>query len=120
MRRVARLYGDDELRVLWLTMRRQELALSVDGVWLRSGRRTADLAWEDIEQIQMSAVGARWLAPRVRIEIFSRDGRTHTVGPFPSAAAERWMRACAQAATEHGELLTAVSGGDGFALRERP
>jgi hypothetical protein len=116
--RDAKLYGDDELRVLWLTRGKQELALSVEGLWLRTGRRSAELVWDELDQIQATRVGQPWMAPRVRVEVFRTDGSAYTVGPFPSAAAERWLRACAQAAAEHGETLLPVADGIGFARVE--
>lgn len=115
--RVARLYGDDDLRVLWLTLGRQELALSVEGIWVRGGRRAVELAWSEVDQIQATPVGGRVMSSRVRVEVFTVEGPIHTAGPFPTPAAERWLRACAQAATEHGERLVPLDGAMGFAVQ---
>lgn len=108
------LWTDPELRVLWLTRRNQELALSLDGMWLRRRRRTAELVWEEIAQVQ--AVPSRALAKGVRIEVFLRNSHVHAVGPFPRLLATRWIAACAEAAREHGERPLRLDGAEGFAL----
>lgn len=115
--RGARLYGDDELRVLWLSSGRREAALSADGVWLRTRRRTAELQWAELDQVQCTPVG---LLPsrsaQARLDVFTVDGSVYAVGPFPRPLAERWVRACAHAASEHGERVLSLEGAAGFAL----
>jgi len=113
----ARLTVDEELRVLWLTQGSQELALSDDGVWLRSGRRAVDLEWQEIEQLQAVAIRGIRSGNRRRIEIFVRDGHVHVVGPFPSTDAERWVKACARSAADGGRRALPLEGAEGFAFR---
>lgn len=111
----TRLHAEGDLRVLWLSAGRSELALSVEGLWLRRGRREAELRWEEIQQVQAVPTPG----PRrgvVRIEIFDRAGGVDALGPFSRAPAERWLQACAQAATEHGEQPLPLQGATGFAL----
>lgn len=111
----TRLHAEGDLRVLWLSAGRSELALSVEGLWLRRGRRQRELRWEEIQQVQASPVSG----PRrgtVKIEVFTRDGDAQALGPFSRAPAERWLQACAQAAQEHGENPLPLYGTPGFAL----
>lgn len=108
------LWTDPELRVLWLTRRSQELALSLDGIWLRRRRREAELVWEEIAQVQVTS--SFGLSKGVRIEVFLPNSGVHSVGPFPHVLASRWIAACAQAAHEHGQRPLALDGADGFAL----
>lgn len=111
----TRLHAEGDLRVLWLSAGRSELALSVEGLWLRRGRRETELRWEEIQQIQASpTAGLR--RGTVRIEVFTRDGNADALGPFSRAPAERWLQACAQAAMEHGETPLPLHGTTGFAL----
>lgn len=111
----TRLHAEGDLRVLWLSAGRSEVALSVEGLWLRRGRRERELRWEEIQQIQaVPAAGPR--RGLVRIEVFDRNGGVETLGPFARAPAERWISACAQAATEHGEHPLGLQGATGFAL----
>lgn len=114
-RREARLYSDDELGVLWLTHGRCELALSDAGVWLRVGRRTADLPWVDIDQVQLSTVRGG----RASVEIFGTAGSRRSVGPFPAAKAEQWVRAAAVAARSAQRTPLPLEGTVGFALPPR-
>ena len=111
----TRLHAEGDLRVLWLSAGRSELALSVEGIWLRRGRKQTELCWDEVQQVQAAPVAS----PRrgaVRIEIFRRDGGADAIGPFSRAPAERWLQACAQAATEHGEQPLPLHGATGFAL----
>lgn len=111
----TRLHAEGDLRVLWLTAGRSELALSVQGVWLRRGRRESELRWEEIQQVQaVAAPGLR--RGSVRVEVFTPDGSVHALGPFGRAPAERWIAACAQAATEAGQAPLPLEGATGFAL----
>lgn len=111
----TRLHAEGDLRVLWLSAGRSELALSVEGIWLRRGRKQTELRWEEIQQVQAAPSGG----PRrgtVRIEVFRRDGAADALGPFSRAPAERWLQACAQAALEHGENPLPLHATLGFAL----
>ena len=110
----TRLYADEDLRVLWLTRRRQEIALSADGLWLRMGRHKVELRWDEIEQVQQSKVP---LWPRLAwIDVFT--GRAdHRVGPFPRAKVVLWMSACGAAARDAGRSTAEVAAGAGFAVR---
>jgi hypothetical protein len=111
------LRGDPELRVLWLSDGRQELALSAEGIWLRTGRREADLPWDDIDQVQLQPIGRR--GRTAKVEVFRGDGTAYAVGPYPAPVAERWVRACVQAAREAGQGPLPLDGGFGCALPHR-
>ena len=115
----TRLYGDDELRVLWLTRGREELAVSSLGLWFRSGRRTAELVWTEVDQLQVEPVGRR-AEGFVFVEVFPGGGKPCSVGPFAAPEATRWLRACREAAQEHGERTLDLDGAEGFALLPRP
>jgi hypothetical protein len=111
-RRGARLHRDDELDVLWLTCGRSELALSADGVWLRRGRRSADLTWDEVEQIQLGD-------PRgdeACLEIFPRDAPPCAAGPFPVALATTWIASAGASAAAAQRRPRALDGAPGFAL----
>lgn len=111
----TRLHAEGDLRVLWLTAGRSELALSVQGLWLRRGRRQAELRWDEMQQVQaVPASGPR--RGSVRIEVFDTDGDVHVLGPFARAQAERWLSACVEAATEAGRQPLALEGATGFAI----
>jgi hypothetical protein len=110
-----RLHRDEDLGVLWLSARRAEVALSREGIWVRAGRKDADLPWREIEQVQQSKV--RW--ERARIEVFRRDGSAYSIGPFPAAQGQRWVRAAGDAAVEAGLAPQRLDGAGGFALRSR-
>ena len=122
-REPARLFGDDELRVLWLVRGRQELALSSDGIWLRSGRLGLDLTWDEVEQVQGVPLGRKENGAAMRIEVFRapvndrKVGPVHTIGPFPGPESQRWLRACAEAALDAGRSPVPLEGASGFALR---
>lgn len=112
----AQLSHDDELQVLWLQDGSQELALSADGVWLRSGRKSLELTWAEIEQVQATSSVGGLRRERQRIEVFVHDGHVHVIGPFPSQMAEQWVEAAADAAA--GEVDVArLQGASGFATR---
>lgn len=110
----ARLYADEDLRVLWLTRRRQEVALSAEGVWLRMGRHKVELRWDDVEQVQLSKVPL-W-PRRAWIDVFTTDA-DHRVGPFPRQQVVLWLSACAAAVRDSGRTISEVAAGAGFALR---
>lgn len=110
----TRLYGDDELAVLWLVRGRAELALSSEGVWARSGRQGEELEWKELAQVQ--GVPATRAGTTVLVQLFLDDGRARSIGPFARAEAARWLAACRQAAVEHGERALPLDGADGFAL----
>jgi hypothetical protein len=112
----ARLYRDDELEVLWLVAGRHELALSSEGVWVRAGRRSADLPWSQLEQVQQSGLRRE----RCRIELFAVGGASYALGPFPSRFAEQWLRAAGDAAHRAGRGPLPIEGGVGFALPGPP
>jgi len=109
----ARLYGDDELQVLWLTRGRHELALSSDGIWLRRGRHNVEFTWAELNQVQGVDVHR---AGRIRIEVFDQHGHSYGVGPFPGAQAQRWLLACLQAAVAAGQHPLRLDGAEGFAF----
>lgn len=115
--RGTQLRAEGDLRVLWLTAGRSELALSVEGVWLRRGRTEAELAWAAIQQLQAVAVTGPSRQRKVRIELFRRDSGFFALGPFERAPAERWVQAAAEAAREHGEKTLPLEGAIGFALQ---
>jgi hypothetical protein len=114
--RGTQLRAEGDLRVLWLTAGRSELALSVEGVWLRRGRAEAELPWAAIQQLQAVAVSGPGRQRKVRIELFRRDGTFQALGPYDRAPAERWIQAAAEAAREHGEATLPLEGALGFAL----
>lgn len=116
--RQTRLYAEPDVRVLWLTAGRSELALSVQGLWLHHGRREAELEWHELQQVQVVPAGALSRQREVRVEVFARDGRVHSLGPFARGPAERWIQACAEAATERGEEPLPLEGAIGFALAQ--
>jgi hypothetical protein len=106
------LYRDEELGVLWLSGARTEVALSRDGLWVRSGRHEADLPWTEVEQVQQAVVRRS----RARIEVFTRSGAAYSLGPYPAAAGERWVRAASAAVNAAGWRPRPVLEGVGFAL----
>jgi hypothetical protein len=108
----SRLFREDDLGVLWLTAGRAELALSSDGIWLKTRRQKAELLWSEIEQLQQADVRK----DRARVEIFLVDGSAYSVGPFPAAQGQRWVRAAGDAAFESGCRPRGLSGAVGFAL----
>lgn len=113
----TRLHAEDDLRVLWLSAGRSELAVSVEGLWLCKGRRESDLRWHEVQQVQaVEATGLR--RGSVRIEVFRTDGGVQVLGPFARAPAERWLQACGDAAREHGEQPLPLEGATGFALAQ--
>lgn len=116
-KRGTQLRAEGDLRVLWLTAGRSELALSVEGVWLRRGRTEAELPWAVIQQLQAVSVNGPSRRRKVRIELFRRDQGFQTLGPFDRAPAERWVQAAADAAREHGEQTLPLEGALGFALQ---
>jgi hypothetical protein len=111
----TRLHAEPDLRVLWLCAGKSELALSEQGLWLRRGRREAELVWREIRQVQAVA-GSVAGQGALRVEIFRRDGGAHVLGPFDRPPAERWLEACGEAAAEHGERPLPLQGAMGFAL----
>lgn len=109
----TRLYADEALRVLWLTKRRQELALSAEGVWLRMGRHKVELRWQDVQQVQLSKVP---LWPRQAwVDVFTEKAE-HRVGPFPREKVVLWLSACGAAVRDTGRRTIDVSAGAGFAV----
>lgn len=116
-KRGTQLRAEGDLRVLWLTAGRSELALSVEGIWLRRGLLEAELPWDVIQQLQAVAVNGPSRQRKVRIELFQRDDGFQTLGPFDRAPAERWVQAAADAAREHGEQTMPLEGAMGFALQ---
>ena len=107
----TRLYADTESRVLWLSRRRAELALSEGGVWLRDGRREADVPWPALDQVQVRP-GGGWGAS---VDVFTPD-QTYRVGPFPRREASVWVSACGSAAAEAGYDVLQLDGAEGFAM----
>lgn len=114
--RGTQLHAEGDLRVLWLLAGRSEIALSVEGLWFRRGRRQGELLWSEVQQLQAVPAGGPRRSPRVRVEVFDRQGAVHTLGPFARPQAERWVLACVQAAEERGEQPLALDGALGFAL----
>lgn len=110
----TRLYADTDSRILWLSRRRAELALSDAGVWLRDGRREADVAWRDLDQVQVHRGGGRGAS----VDVFTTD-RAYRVGPFPRREASVWVSACASAAAAAGCQVLALDGAEGFAMSGR-
>jgi hypothetical protein len=110
----ARLYREDDTGVLWLTAGRSELALSIAGIWLHVGRRTEDLPWAEISQVQRSDVRR----DRASVEVFITRGASRRIGPFPAAKAEQWVRAAGAAASQAGLEPLPLQGSPGFALLE--
>lgn len=115
--RGTKLHAEGDLRVLWLLAGRSEIALSVEGLWFRRGRRQGELLWSEVQQLQAVPAGGRRRGARVRVEVFDRDAGVHTLGPFARPQAERWVQACVQAAEERGERPLPLDGAIGFALR---
>jgi hypothetical protein len=114
----TRLFADEALRVLWLTRRRQELALSEEGVWLRTGRHKAELGWAELEQVQLSYVALPG-RPLAWVDFFAPDA-VHRVGVFPRRPATTWMAACAAAVRDAGVATAPLEGSEGFALVRPP
>jgi hypothetical protein len=112
LRRKAELRRDAEPDVLHLTAGRQELALSAAGLGMRTGGRRANLAWSDIEQVQLGDV--RQI--RACVEVFSVGGSVYSIGPFPAPLAERWVRACTEVAARAGVATRPLKGGVGMAI----
>jgi hypothetical protein len=108
----ARLTRDDERGVLWLATRRQVLAVSDEGVRMRAGRRRRQLEWSEVEQVQLARVWRH----RACVEVFIVGGGAYSVGPFPAALAERWVRGCADVARRRQLIATPVVDGVGFGL----
>lgn len=115
-RRRPALEQDTELDVLWLRGGSQELALSAEGLWVRSGRATADLPWGEVDQVQLAAPpGAS--RKRGRVEVFTHGDTVYVVGPFPSDLAARWLTRCRETVTATGRRPLPLDGSDGFAVR---
>lgn len=112
----TRLYGDNELRVLWLTRGREELAVSSGGLYFRSGRRRSELTWDEVAQLQLSPVGRRAQGSAL-IEVFPRSGRPCAIGPFAGPEAERWLQTCREAAQAAPAPTVDLDGAVGFAVR---
>ena len=110
----TRLFADEALRVLWLSRRRQELALSADGVWLRTGRHQTELGWNELEQVQLSYVALPG-RPLAWVDLFATDA-VHRVGVFPRTPAGTWVAACGAAVRDAGLATAALDGSEGFAL----
>ncbi len=110
----TRLWGDDQLAVLWLVRGRDELALSSDGVWAKRARHGEELEWRELAQVQ--AIPARRDGTSVLVQLFLRDGRARSLGPFARAEAARWLAACRSAADEHGQVTLPLQDAEGFAL----
>lgn len=110
--RDPRLYRDEDLGVLWLTSGRSELALSTEGVWLRTGRTRRELAWGEVDQLQLGDPRRA----RACVEIFAEDGHSYSIGPFPAALAEQWVRASTDVARRRGLAVRSLLEGVGFAL----
>lgn len=103
--------------MLWLARPRQELALSADGVWLRTGRHQAELGWGELEQVQLTFV-ALPRRPLAWVDLFATDA-VHRVGVFPRTPAATWVAACAAAVRDAGLATVPLKGGEGFALSLR-
>ena len=114
----TRLFADEALRVLWLARRRQELALSGEGVWLRTGRHQAELGWDELEQVQLSYVALPG-RPLAWVDLFASDA-IHRVGVFPKRPAITWVAACGAAVRDAGLGTAFLAGGEGFALLRPP
>lgn len=108
----ARLTRDDERGVLWLASRRQVLAVSDEGLRVRAGRRRRQLEWSEVDQVQLAPVWRH----RACVEVFIAGGGAYSVGPFPAALAERWVRGCADVARRRQLHPTPIVDGVGFGL----
>jgi hypothetical protein len=116
LRRKAELRQDTEEGVLCLTGGRQELALSATGLRARTGGRTADLPWGDVEQVQLGDLRG----VRACVEVFTVAGPIYSIGPFPAPLAERWVRACTEVAARADVATHPLKDGVGMAITHDP